>query len=417
MKSVVLTGLGLTLALLAAAGCSASGGSGVGGRNSGPSSGSTSGIGSGNASGTGATGNIDTSSGGSGAIDPDCPHVEVNFIPKIPSVFVIVDRSDSMFTPDNTTQIVSWGPLKAGVLDVVNQLQSKVRFGFGAFTGQQGGVCPLFDTIAPALDNAPAISALYQPLTKVSGAPGETPVIQILPRVKELLSMPGNDGDKYLLFVTDGEPDFCDNGDAKCPVDAVVAAVQQLAADGIHTVVFGLKSSLSNISGDTLQAVANAGAGMPVSAPFGGSAVKDVCYGCQGVPGWKSQWSVADRAVDCNTIGQQTLGSYGPIGGTATVYHPDPADQAALTAQIASVVSGIKSCVFDLGGKVSVNLSLLDQASVSLQGAPIPLSEVDGWRMNSETQLELVGDACKSWHLPQNSHIEFNFPCKIIVVK
>jgi hypothetical protein len=229
--------------------------------------------------------------------------------------------------------------------------------------------------------------------------------------------MPGNDGDKYVLFVTDGEPDFCDNGDAKCPVDAVVAAVQQLAAAGIHTIVFGLKSSLSNISGDTLQAVANAGAGLPVAAPFGGSAVKDVCYGCQGVAAWKAQWPAAGRAVDCNTVGQQTLGSYAPAGGSATVYQPDPADQAALTAQIASVVSGIKSCIFDLGGQLSVNLALLDQASVSLEGAPVPLSQVNGWRMNGETQLELVGDACASWHLPESSHIEFHFPCEIIVVK
>jgi hypothetical protein len=180
MKRAVLTGVGLTLALLVVPGCSASGSSGAGGR----SSGSASGTGTGTAGGTAATGNIETSSGGSNASDPDCPHVEVNFIPKPPSVFVLVDRSDSMFTPDNTTQVVSWGPLKAGVLEVVNQLQSKVRFGFGAFTGQQGGTCPIFDTIAPALDNAAAISTLYQPLAKVAGPPGETPVIQVLPRVK-----------------------------------------------------------------------------------------------------------------------------------------------------------------------------------------------------------------------------------------
>ncbi len=381
-----------------------------------PSLRAESGAGAGSASGSGsaATGNIDTSSGGTAVADPGCPHVEVNFVPKIPSVFVLVDRSDSMFTPDNATQVVSWGPLKAGVLSVIEQLQGQVRFGFGAFTGQQGGVCPIFDTIAPALDNAAAISKVYEPLGKISGAAGETPVIQVLPQVKDLLSQPGNDGDRYLLFVTDGEPDFCDNGEAACPVDAVVAKVQQLAADGIHTIVFGLKSSLSNISGDTLQALANAGASQPVALPFGGANAQQVCYDCQGVPGWKAQWATAP---DCATVGKQVLGSYALSAGAAQVYHPDPADQAALTAQIASVVSGIKSCTFDLGGKVSVNLELLDQASVSLEGQTVPLSQDNGWRMNTETQLELVGDACTAWRDPQNTHIDFHFPCEIIVVK
>ena len=408
-----LLGLGWVLGGAATA-CSASGASSASSHgNSGAGAASV----AGGSAGSAATGNIETSSGGTAEVDPACPHVEVNFVPKTPSVLVLVDRSDSMFTPDNTTQVVSWGPLKAGVLEVVNRLQGQVRFGFGAFTGQQGGMCPIFDTIAPALDNAAAIGAAYQPLGRLTGAAGETPVIQVLPRVRELLGAAGNDGDKYVLFVTDGEPDFCDNGGASCPVDAVVAGVQELAANGIHTIVFGLKSSLSNISGDTLQAVANAGASLPVALPFGGASAQQTCYDCQGVSGWVGRWKALGSAPDCAAAGKQVLGSYAPTGGTATVYHPDPSDQAALTQQIASVVSGIKSCTFDLGGKVSVNLALLDRASVLLEGNPVALSPSDGWRMNSETQLELVGDACAKWHAPESSHIVFNFPCEIIVVK
>ena len=95
-------------------------------------------------------------------------------------------------------------------------------------------------------------------------------MIMVLPLLKALLDQPGNDGDKYVLFVTDGEPDFCDNGDAKCAVDAVVAGVQKLASAGIHTIVFGLKIvHQSTISGETLQAVANAGASLPAPTPFG----------------------------------------------------------------------------------------------------------------------------------------------------
>ena len=113
--------------------------------------------------------------------------------------------------------------------------------------------------------------------------------------------------------------------------------------------------------------------------------------------------------------GAQSLGTYGTAATNATVYHPDAGDQAALTAQIASVVSGIKSCRFDLGGDISVNVDLLDQASVSIEGQKLPLAQDNGWRMNSPTQVELVGSACATWNDPKNAHIDFNFPCDIIV--
>src|SRR6187402_1505701 len=144
----------LVLGTLVASACSAGGAGGSGTQN--PGSGG-SGANAGtviNVGGSAATGNIGTNNGGGDPSDAGCQHVAVNFVPKIPNVFVLVDRSDSMFTPDNTTQVVSWNPLKAGVLDVIDQLQADVKFGFGAFTGQQGGKCPIFDTIAPALNNA-----------------------------------------------------------------------------------------------------------------------------------------------------------------------------------------------------------------------------------------------------------------------
>ncbi|MEP7049220.1 MAG: VWA domain-containing protein [Pseudomonadota bacterium] len=404
---------GLGLALAGASACSAGKGS-----NSGVHGGLGPGGGSGASSGTdnGAIGNIDTSNNNNGA-DAGCQHIEVNFVPKIPSIFVLVDRSDSMFTPDPTTQVASWDPLKAGVLSVVADLQSQIRFGFGAFSGQQGGMCPVFNSIAPTLNNAKAITDVYQPLGRLTGAKGETPVTEVLPKIQELLTQPGNDGDKYILFVTDGEPDFCDDGNAECPVDAVVGNVQRLAMAGIHTLVFGLKSAQSSISDGTLQAVANAGAGQPVASPFGTDTPQNLCYACSTVAGWNGEWTGLKSAPDCMTAGKQTLGSYAAAGGTAVVYHPNTADQKALTDQIASVVSGIKSCTFDLGGQITVNLDLLSEASVALDGQTVPLSMDNGWHMNTTTQLALVGAACDNWRKPETTKIDFNFPCDLIVPK
>jgi hypothetical protein len=414
---------GLSAALAAAASCSAGGDPGIGGGrpgNAGTGAGAAAGAGNvlntGN-TGNGATGNIVTNGGGSDPGGEVCQQVEVNFVPKTPTVFVLVDRSDSMFVPDSKTQVVSWEPLKTGVLAVVKDLEAKVRFGFGAVTGQQGGMCPIFESIAPALNNAAAISNVY-PAGRVPGATGETPIIQVLPLVKDLLMQPGNDGDKYVLFVTDGEPDFCDNGDSKCPMDAVVGGVQTLAAAGIKTFVFGIGSSIIAESGAFLQALANAGAGLPTATPFGAtSKEQDVCYACKGVQPWVAQWATGTMP-DCATPGQQTLGTYGTAATNAKVYNPDPAKQDDLRKEIESAVSGIKSCVFDLGGDIYVNLDLLDRATVAIEGVKVPLAPDNGWRMNSPTQLEFVGSACTGWKDdPTKSKINFDFPCDIIVVK
>jgi hypothetical protein len=362
----------------------------------------------GNGSGAGNTGNLNVGNTAGQPAGMGCQHKDFTFVPKIPSVFVLVDRSGSVF------ESMAWDPLKAGVLDVVMQLQAQIHFGFSAFTGQQGGMCPIFDPVSPALNNYDKISAAYSGLTKLDK--GETPVSMVLPLVADILKNDGNDGDKYILFVTDGEPDFCDDGDKVCPVDDVVSHLQALKTQGINTIVFGLKSSQSDISDATLQAFANAGAGQPVGSPFGTTTLQDVCYSCQGANGWKADWMGSGRTMDCQTVGKQVLGTYADAAGTATVYRPDAANQKALTDQIAGAVQGIKSCTFDLSD-FTVNLELLNMASVSVQGQVVPLSMTNGWRMNTTSQLELVGDACTNWKLPQNNNIAFNFPCELLIPK
>jgi hypothetical protein len=222
------------------------------------------------------------------------------------------------------------------------------------------------------------------------------------------------------LFVTDGEPDFCDDGDNVCPVDSTIGHLQALKAQGITTIVFGLKSTLSDISDATLQAFANAGAGLPVALPFGTKAAGtvNVCDNCNSVAGWKADWATTGRTNDCRsaaaTPSTQALATYSATDGTAIVYRPNAADQTALTQQIASVVSGIKSCTFDLSD-FTVNLDRLSEASVSVQGQVVPLAMDNGWRMKTASELELVGDACTNWQQPQNTKIDFNFPCDILV--
>jgi hypothetical protein len=131
---------------------------------------------------------------------------------------------------------------------------------------------------------------------------------------------------------------------------------------------------------------------------------------CNGVAKWAAELTTAQKSMT-------SLGTYAAAGGTAKAFTPDATNEAALRDQIAQLVSGIKSCVFDLGGQIEVDTNQLDLAHVAVQGQDVPLNPMNGWRMNNSTQLELVGTACDTWRKPETTQIDFNFPCGIIIIK
>lgn len=116
-----------------------------------------------------------------------------------------------------------------------------------------------------------------------------------------------------------------------------------------------------------------------------------------------------------------TAGDYSPTGGSATVYRPDPNDQAELVAQIRAALAGVKSCAFDLGGDgVQVDVSRADLgllAHVTIDGAAVPYDAADGWHMASGTTVQLEGAACERWRVAGETSIAFDFPCDLIVIR
>jgi hypothetical protein len=400
----------LALAALAAAACAgtrkpAGGGAGTGGSGS---SGSGTGTGGSSTTGSGSGGSSGSGSGGSSG--KACQMFTINFEPKVPTVFVLVDRSGSMFDSGG------WEPLRMGVLDVVKSLQNQIRFAFGSFTGEIGQTCPMFDKVPADLNNYEPIAALYNSLKKPTK--GETPTSQTMALVKDILKNDPAPGDRFILFVTDGEPDYCSDGNALCPVDSVVGVLQNLHAAQITTFVFGVQSTLANVSPATLQAFANAGGGFDVVPTAPKMDIFNQCFygGDANAIGWKADFAAAGKNGTANM--GDTLGTYmaGTNPGNAMVFKPSATDQKALTDQIASVVSGVKSCLFDLTGKIRVDTKQLAKAGVKIEGMSIQLDETgtNGWHMKSETQLELVGDACATWRKPETKTIDFNFPCEII---
>lgn len=353
---------------------------------------------------------------------------QYQFVPKTPTVFLLVDQSGSMFgcrtnggaksTTANECAShadTSWYPLRDGVLQVVSMLGKQVRFGFSAFTGEMGdAMCPTLDPVSPALDNAAAIAARYNAL--VPPKKGETPTRAALIQVGDLLMKDTQaPGEKFILFVTDGQPDYCDDGNPLCPPDSVVGELQALAKTNIQTLVFGISSPLTTISDAVLAAFANAGAGQPVGNL--NPDVNAIYDQCAGVAGWQADFAATGKPA----TRPNTIGAYAPAGGTATVFKPDLANQMALVNQISNALSGVKSCVFDLsdptnGKPISVDTTQLDKAHVLIMGTEVPLDDTNGWHMTSDTQLELSGTACDTWRKPENSTIDFQFPCQIIIV-
>jgi hypothetical protein len=116
-----------------------------------------------------------------------------------------------------------------------------------------------------------------------------------------------------------------------------------------------------------------------------------------------------------------TVGDYAATAGPTKAYAPDVTNQAQLMNQLSQALAGVKSCTFDLGdvdGKsIKVDLTQLDKATITVMGTAVPLSDTNGWRMNSATQLELTGTACATWRKPETTSIKFGFPCQIVIIE
>jgi len=342
-----------------------------------------------------------------------CQEVEVSFSSNVPTVFVLVDRSSSMFrclTGTNGAAGVecpnandsAWSALKQSVLDVVQQLQGSVRFAFGSFTGQLGTSCPSFSSVVPALNNYEAIHDAYDALAAPTFK-AETPTVQALGLVQTLLAADPSPGPKSVLLVTDGEPDFCDDGDTVCPVDATVGKLQAMYAAGFGALVLGLDSPLTSISSDSLQAFANAGAGRPVVDPS--SLGSNLYYRCGGIPAWSTLFAATGKASPA------PIATYGSAGSDATLYRPSPSNAAALEQALGVAVASVKSCSFDLTGGIAVDLAALSGASLTIQGQLVAQSATNGWNMANEKRLQLNGSACSAWRSPGSQNISFHVPC------
>jgi hypothetical protein len=178
---------------------------------------------------------------------------------------------------------------------------------------------------------------------------------------------------------------------------------------GFGALVLGLDSPLTSISGASLQAFANAGAGRPVVDPSGLGT--NLYYNCSGIPAWNTLFAATGKPSPA------PIATYGSASSDATLYRPSPSNAAALKQALGGAVASVKTCTFDLAGGIALDLAALSGATLTIQGQPVAQSETNGWNMVNGKRLQLNGSACSAWRSPSSQNFSFHAPCDAVKVE
>ncbi|MFO7179198.1 MAG: vWA domain-containing protein [Pseudomonadota bacterium] len=343
--------------------------------------------------------------GGSAGAAPICSELSVVPKPVVPSVMIVVDNSSSMFEP----RAELWDRLYTTLMDpgtgVVKALEEQVRFGFASFKGSNQPYpetdprCAEITSVDIDLNNHAAIDAVYAELGTawMPGLKWETPTGHAITRIAAELAeyMPDPPGPKYILLVTDGNPNTCQILDPQCGQDASVAAVQKAYELGIGTFVIGIGDIVTMNTGCVpqqmrcgvahLQDLANAGTGQPVEAP-------------------PNEY----QFQQCVTMlgGLQATYATTEEPGTAPYFTATSAEELKLA--IENLLKQVASCTFDMDVEVRGRASL---GQVSVGNQQVPYNDPDGWRLESNRyQVTLLGAACELFRTGEHE-LKISFPC------
>jgi hypothetical protein len=347
--------------------------------------------------GGGDTMGASSSSGGTTGLNPNmdqgdgagCNDLEVRLDKVIPTVLLLVDESGSMFENQYPTGsgISRWAVLRNAITDpagFLKTLEKEVRFGLATYTSDNGnlGTCPVMATKTNiALGNAAVITAAYPGVNKPYSYKGDTPTGAAIKAAAKILADVKDPGPKYILLATDGDPDDCKQADPNCGQDESVAETQAAFAQKIGTFVIGISDDVHAVF---LQDIANAGAGLPVVRHTGPN-----CDPNQPPP---------------------YLGTYATAAGMNAPYYA-PANQAALTTALNTIIGNVRSCVFEMHGKI--DLSKAADGKAFLDGKQLMFNDPNGWKAVDETHVEYVGQACTALKTETAPAVRITFPCYV----
>lgn len=314
--------------------------------------------------------------GGDGSGDGDgdgvCADIDVEAARIIPTVAFVVEQSNGMDQLLEEGQpLTRWDALREVLLDsetgVIPSFSADMRMGLVLYANPPPYFpeCPdLTEIMPPALDNYQAIQAVYGNAVTAPNAPTGDSLRAAAQRLDAVTEV----GPKYLVLGTNGDPDRCDEDGGQIRQDEeskalVVTAAQESYAKGIETIVINVGRGPTAHA--HLQAVANAGAGLSPDE----------------TPG-------------------------------AVLYEPGTRDELAETLQ--SLLGAVRTCTFDLRGEVDE--AQAGRGTVTLDDVPLEMSDEDGWRLVTESRIELVGAACDT--LKNGDHsFRAQFPCDVVILR
>lgn len=287
----------------------------------------------------------------------------------VPStVMLLIDQSGSMTAPFGGS--TRWNVLRDAIVEpqsgLLSWLDQNASVGLMIYTSLDGTrlglTCPLFTYIETAFDGVESIRATYRAAEPLDD--GDTPTGDAIDAAAQrLLSL--NDGTrKYILLITDGQPDTCAQPDPQNGLPNAIAAAQNAFAQGITVRTVGVSDDFFQRS---LQAMANAGAGKD---PW------DLIYG---------QDEGAERPLSAST------------------------DPAELAEQLKGVIGDARTCTIELGTRIQTRRAL--EGRLVLDGMVLQFNAPDGWSFVDDDTLEIHGTSCERI-LADGEQLQVRFPCE-----
>jgi len=305
---------------------------------------------------------------GGGTSGDACIDLLVSLDKVEPTVVLLIDQSSSMNTAFGDAGS-RWNVVRDVLMNpdggVVRALEGDVAFGLALYTrvgsAPQGpAVCPRLIRVAPSLTSYGAMATTYFDAGPTGGTPTGQSIDKLLGFVDGgfvdggLVSLVAR-GPKVIVLATDGEPDSCEDNDDPQGRNLTLRATERAFDAGIRTFAIAVGNQVGT---DHLRQVANVGSGQNADA------------------------------------------------GDASAFSTN--DRAQFVAAMNAIVFGVRSCVFSLGGAVAAGSET--RGTVTLNGAPLTLGDPNGYRLNSPSELELVGNACTTLKTTEGNLV-VRFPC------
>ena len=185
------------------------------------------------------------------------------------TVLLLLDRSGSMNEPfgSDTRWNVVHDALFRAQDGLVARLGDSARFGLAFYTslnGFAGGTCPIMDYTSIVLGDPDLLSQAFDSTSPLLD--GDTPTGEAVLEALDWLDQDATPGPRYLVLITDGEPDTCSQPDPQNGQQEALQAAREAHERGVEMYVVGVSL---DVGVSHLQQMANVAQGVRANAKWG----------------------------------------------------------------------------------------------------------------------------------------------------